>query len=141
MNPRVLNALLMGLNQDEVTELQQLVTYLGEKAGPSNPSGHMPEGSVASLINRASPKVRAKMAMISDMVEYPRTKPFEEKWGEDEYFSRLGMDVPASLKVKEALDGQEVMGKLQQRMGTDADMPQKELSRREVIAAALENLK
>ena len=136
MNSNVLNALLMGLSQEEATELQQLLTYLGQKAGPDNPTGFLAEGSVASVINRASPAVRQKMAMISDIVETPRHKPFEEKFSEAEWFRRLGADVPASLAVKGALDGQEVMSKLQQKMGTDADMPQKPLSDREILSAA-----
>ena len=138
MDNNVLNALLMGLSQDEATELQQLMVYLAEKAGPGNPSGHIPEGSIASLINRASPKVRQKMAMISDIVETPRHKPFEDKFSEAEWFSRLGADVPSSLNVKAALDGQAVAGGLQQRMGTDADRPQQPLTMRELIQAAVE---
>ena len=137
MDNKVLNALLAGLSQEEATELQQLLVYLGEKAGPGNPTGHLPEGSVASVINRASPAVRQKMAMINDIVETPRHKPFEEKFSEAEWFRRLGADVPASLNVKGALDGQEVMSKLQQKMGTDSDMPKKELSDREIIEAAM----
>ena len=136
MNPNVLNALLMGLNQEQVTELQQLLVYLGEKAGPDNPSGYLPEGSIASVINRASPAVRQKIAMLSDIVETPRHKPFEEKFSEADWFHRLGADVPSALNVKAALDGQEVAGKLQQRMGTDASLPQRELSRRELVEAA-----
>ena len=138
MNPNVLNALLMGLNQEQVTELQQLLVYLGEKAGPENPSGHLPEGSVAALLNRASPAVRQKIAMLSDIVETPRHKPFESKLSEADWFERLGADVPAALNVKSALDGQEVAGKLQSRMGTDASLPPKELTMRELLTAAVE---
>ena len=141
MNPNVLNALLAGLNQDQATELQQLLIYLAEKASDGNPSGQMPEGSVASVINKASPAVRQKIAMISDIVETPRHKPFEQPFSEADWFDRLGFDVPASLKLKAAMDGQEVAHGVLERMGGgDSKLPQsKEPSLRELLQSAYES--
>ena len=136
MNPKALNALLSGLTQDQATELQQLLVYLGEKAGPGNPSGEMPEGSVASVINKASPAVRQRMAMLSELIETPRTKPFEEPFSEAEWLRRLGADVPSGLAVKSALDTQEVMHGLQKSMGTDSQLPKQPPSMADLLSAA-----
>ena len=128
--------LLQGLSPDEQQELADIVTYLGEKAGPGNPSGMMAEGSIASLLNRASPKVREKFMRLSEVLEVPRHLPFQPKRSEGQIAEDFGLDGATSETVKSALDGQHVAAGLQRRMGTDSQLPDREPTLRELLLAA-----
>ena len=96
------------------------------------------ENGIGGVINRLSPPVREVFQLFSTMLETPRIAPFTPKMSEADYAATLGM-VPENVEtLKAALDQQEVMGRLQSRMGTDRTKPQEPISRREQIAAALE---
>lgn len=131
--------LLQGLSPDEQQELIDIATYLGEKAGPGNPSGHMAEGSVAALLNRASPKVREKFMRLTEAIDTPRFQPFQPKRSEGERADEFGLDPDITQTVKSALDNQDVMASLQRRMGSDRDMPDTPPTMREVMSAAYDN--
>ena len=137
MTPSMQN-LIRGLTPAELQEMQDIVDYLTEKAGPGNPSGIMPEGSAAALLNRASPNVRARFSDLSQMLETPRTAPFMPKLDEGQQAQVFGLDPAQSVLIKGALDGQEVMARVNERMGTDATLPLQEPTTRDVIAAAME---
>jgi len=140
MDNSAIQLLLQGLSPEEVQELVSIVDYLGEKAGPANPSGQMPEGSVASLLNKASPKVREKFLKLSETLEAPRHMPFAPKRSEGQIAEDFGLDGATSETVKSAIDTQEVMATLQRKMGSDASLPETPPTMREIMGAAYDKL-
>lgn len=120
------------LAPEEVQELQDILVYLGEKV----PAGHLPEGSIAALFNKASPRVREVLSMIDQTMETPRVAPFAPKLSEADIAEGYGLDPQGSLTVKAALDGQHVMQSLQARMGSDKDLPDTPPSMTDVLSAA-----
>lgn len=140
MDNSAIQLLLQGLSPEEVQELVSIVDYLGEKAGAGNPSGQMPEGSVASLLNRASPRVREKFLKLSETLEVPRHMPFAPKRSEGQIAEDFGLDGATSETVKSAIDTQEVMAKLQRRMGSDKDLPDTPPSMADIMGAAYDKL-
>jgi hypothetical protein len=130
-------ALLGHLNPDEQQEFMDLTAYIGEKAGRGG-SGRMPEDSIGNLLNKASPRVARAFKTLSDVVETPRHHPFHEKHSEAEIFDAMGFDAEAGVMAKAAIDAQHVMGELQSKMGTDADLPDQPLTMRDNISAAVD---
>lgn len=123
------------LSADEKQQVQHLTQYLGEKA--RSPTGAMAEGSVASLLNQQSPRVRQAFARLNDLAETPRNRPFDQKLSEADHFGMLGLDPDSSTQIKAAIDGQYVASRLQDRLGTDAHNPDtSDLSQREILSAA-----
>lgn len=136
MNPRQ-QAIVNSLSPPEREQLAQVLEYLGEKAGPGNPSGYMGEGSIAALFNRQSPRIQVALKAIDMFAETPRFEPFQPKRSEAERFHELGLDPETSVTIKAALDAQHVASELQSRMGNDADQPDtSEPSTRELLSAA-----
>lgn len=130
--------LLQGLSPDEVREFIDIVDYLGEKAGPSNPSGHLPEGSIASLLNKSSPNVRDRLRLLTDTLQTPRSMPFTDKLSEGQVADAFGLDPDAATTTLAALDMGDVIHGVQKKLGgTDADRPQEPLTMRDEIEAAM----
>lgn len=130
--------LLGQMSAEDRLAFEQTITYLAEVA--NRPNGASAEGSVAGIINRQSPAVRNALYAVSETMDTPRTRPFQEKWDERQNAQEMGFDDPgAAVAVKSAIDGHEVMAGLQHRMGTDADLPSNEpLTMREQVAAAVD---
>lgn len=126
---------MRGLNPDEQQEFMDVLNYLSERLEFNG--GQLPEGNVGALLNSLSPNVRQRFAAMSNVMETPRTRPFERKYSEAERADQFDLEPEDALTVKAALDGLEVSGRLQQRMGVDqpSNAPP---TRRESIAAALE---
>ena len=110
--------IINSLSPPERLQLADLLEYLGEKA-TDNRGGYMPEGSVASLLNKQTPRIQAAIKAIDMFAETPRFAPFEPKLGEAERFVELGFDPQASVTIKAALDCQYVQGALEERLGRD----------------------
>jgi phosphoribosyl-ATP pyrophosphohydrolase len=132
--------LFHGLSPAEQQELQDIAAYLSEHAATG---GHdMPEQSVARLFNQASPKVREKLARLSEALETPRFAPFQEKRSVADRAGEFGLDPQVTEMVKQGLDNNDVAAQLQRKMGTDASaqygQPDRPLSLKEQLAAALE---
>ena len=126
--------LLQGLSPQEVQELIDISDYLAERV----PAGQLAEGSVASLLNKASPRVREKLLQLSQALETPRYAPFQEKMTEGQRAAEFGLDPQITQVTKQALDGQAVAkGVLDRLGGGDSTLPQKEPSMRDVIEAAM----
>lgn len=136
MNNPAVEKILGHLSHEERQQVEDVIHYLTEKASSSD--GHIPEGSVATLLNRQPPRVREVFRLLSELVEFPRPAPFQPKMSEADHFELLGLDPEKSMTIKSALDGQEVAASLQDRMGTDATRKQDPISLREQIAAAME---
>lgn len=119
----------------EKQELADLTAYLRSFSGDFS---RMPEGSVNSVLNKASPNVRAHLAMNQDYVKEfresgGRSMPFAEK----RYLSDL--DIPKETRaIMQQADTEEVTHGLLTRMGTtppDNSPP----SLREHIEASFDN--
>ena len=123
------------LTPDEQAQFADLLEYIQEFAGAGG-SGQIPEGSIGQLLNGQPPAIRKAFGMMSEIMETPRHKPFEEKWSEADWAEAGGLDPTTATNVKAALDGQYVMAGLQKKMPPDApsDAPP---TRREQIEAAL----
>ena len=134
MDNSAIALLLKGLNADEVRELVSIADYLHEKANSQD--GYMPEGSVASLLNGASPKVREKFLHLSEALETPRFAPFQPERSEAERAEEFGLDPNTTVTIKAAIDGQHVAHGLQKRMGTDAQLPRTPPSMTDLLSAA-----
>lgn len=128
-------ALIERLNDDEKEEAADLLDYLSEKASKGN-SGIMAEGSIASLLNKASPKVREAFGTLSEMLETPRIAPFSPKMSERDHADALDLDPDQTELVKGVIDGQYVASSLLDRMGSDKDLPDEPPSTRDIIGAA-----
>lgn len=126
--------LLSPLDQSERQEFQDAVDYLTEMSG----RGKVPEGSIARILNQLSPNVRDAFNTLSELLDTPRTAPFQPKMAQGDYADVLGLDRGTTAVLKQRLEDEEITAGLQSKMGTDRDMPQPELTRREQIAAALE---
>ena len=128
-------ALTRGMSPQDQQALVETLNYLGQKARSDGP---LPEGSLASVINRQTPAVRNAIAHISGAMETPRTRPFEEKLDEHQMAERMSFaDPEAAVHIKSALDGQEVTARLIDRMGSDADNPDTSPpTDREILSAA-----
>lgn len=133
-NPNV-EILLKHCNAEERQQVMDTLAYLTEVA--QRPSGASREGSVASIINAQPPKVREVFRKLDNLMETPRIRPFDQKLTEQDHAALLGLDPDISTHIKSALDGQEVLARTMDRMGTDADRPEQELNMRDHIAAAL----
>ena len=136
MNQTPIGVLTENLSREQKIEFLQAVEYLHEAAQKGS-VGHG-ENGIGGIINKLSPAVREVFQLFSTMLETPRIAPFTPKMTEADYANTLGM-VPENVEtLKAALDHQEVLGKLQAKMGTDRDRPPEPISRREQVAAALE---
>jgi hypothetical protein len=127
------------LNPAEFKQLIDLSDYLGEKANPSNPSGHLPEGSISNLLNRQSPATRKAFNMLSEIIETPREMPFQPKQSEGEILDSLGFDAASGTAIKAALDTSHVLAETIDRLGgSDGSRPDEPLTRRDIVAAAFD---
>ena len=134
---RILDAAVDHLNLEELQEFADASDYLKEKAGSNNPSGHIAEGSIGRLMNSLSPRVKAAFQNISRTIESPRHRPFHEKFSETDQLVSMGFGHEAQM-VKDVLDVEEVAGRIQQDLGTDADLPEQPLTMRDNISAAFD---
>lgn len=128
--------LTRGLSKSELTEFLQAVDYLQqgvERGGVSE------AGGASTVLNRMSPKVRERFNMIRELVAQPRFRPFAEKYSESEQLDKLGFDAALAQPVVDALDGNEVSARVLEKLGgSDANRPREPISRRDMVAAALE---
>ena len=131
-----LHALLDGLTHAEQIEFAQAVQYIDQRM--SNNQGQSPEGTIAAILNKLSPAVQEKFQLLSQVLETPRVAPFAPKMTQADHLEAFGLDPVHGGLAKDALDGLEVAGRLQQRMGTDANRKQGPLTRREQISAAFD---
>jgi len=127
-------SLLGDLSSAEQQEFIDAVDYLTEKGA----DGQVPEGSITKVLASLSPRVRNTFALLNEALDTPRVAPFATKRSEAEKAAVLGFDPEVTQQVKGRLDQETVTAGLQSRLGTDRDLPQEPLSRRDVIAAALE---
>jgi hypothetical protein len=115
-------------------DLDDTMTYLAQAAR----TGYT-EGNVGKVLNGRSPEVRQVLRAIKQRMDSPRDMPYQPKLSEHEQAERLGLDPELATRINDSLDGLEVTSRLQSRLGTDADLPDEPLSRREQIATALEH--
>lgn len=115
-------------------ELVDLLDYMRERAYNNS----LPEGSIARLLNKQSPEIRDAMEVLSNVITHTRDRPFDEKWDEQQSAEALGLDPRAAEHLQAALDGEEVAGSLQQRMGSDRDLPVEPLTMADEISAAID---
>ena len=134
MDNPVIQTLIGHLNQAERNQVADLLDYMTSVA--TSPNGHVPERSIATLLNRQSPRIREVFSTLSKAMETPRIAPFDHKHTEAEWAQGLGLDPTIAQSVKSALDGQEVAATLQKKMGTDTSLPQAPTTHREVLEAA-----
>lgn len=134
MNNPAIQTLIGHLNQAERNQVADLLDYMTSVA--TSPNGHVPEGSIATLMNKQSPRIREVFSTLSKGMELPRIAPFDHKHTEAEWAQALGLDPNIAQSVKAALDGQEVAAGLQRRMGTDTSLPQNPITHKEVLEAA-----
>ena len=134
MNNPAIQTLIGHLDQSERNQVADLLQYMTSVA--TSPNGHVPEGSIATLLNKQSPRVREVFSTLSKGMETPRIAPFDHKHTEAEWAQVLGLDPSVAQSVKAALDGQEVAATLQKKMGTDTGLPQGPITHKEVLEAA-----
>lgn len=126
--------LTKGLSPEEMQELVDILDYLGERV----PAGSLAEGSIATLLNKASPKVRTAISRVSSLMETPRMMPFSPKIPERLHAELLGLDPDTAEQTKAVLDTQEVADGVMKKMGGgDSTLPPKPISDREIIEAAM----
>lgn len=70
----LLQQILSGLNPDEQQELQNAIDFLTEHANKG-----VPEGTISRVINGLSPRVRQQFVILNEMLDTPRTAPFQPK--------------------------------------------------------------
>lgn len=133
MKQTPLGQLIGHLSPDEQNEFIQAVDYLTEMSGRPRP----PEGSISGILNSLSPGVRDVFSVLEQLADNPRQLPFQEKMSAEQYDQSLGLDVPTAKLLRQRRFDEDITAGVQRRMGTDADLPQEELSRRDHIAAAL----
>ena len=139
VNPNAISPLIDHLNKEQLQELADALLYMTEHG---NSREMMPEQSVASVLNRLSPPVRQVFATISKTLDEGKQFPFDDRpLTQDDTIAQLGLDPTAVKAAKQSLFNEEVGAGLQARLGTDASLPPKELSRREVIEQAMEQYK
>ena len=107
--------LLESMSPQEYQELRDVGTYLGGIAHSKNST--VPEGNVVAVINKQPPRIRTAIIALSNIIENVRDMPFELKRDEVRMLSDLGFDPVAGVMIKGAIDGLEVAGKLEQKMG------------------------
>ena len=130
-----LQQLIGHLTPDEQQELEQLTDYLAERS-TQREGARIPEGSLAAVLNRASPNVRQTLATLQELLATPRLAPFAPKISRDQYIESFGLDPHNTKMVDDKLYTEEISAAVQQRMGTDADRPVEPPSRRDTIRAA-----
>ena len=139
MDHSAIALLLQGLNPEQQQELIDIADYLAERADPAqNPHGFVPEGSIASVLNKASPAVREKFMRLSEALQTPRFAPFQPERSEAERAEEFGLHPERATTVLAALDGQNVLHGLQKSMGTDKDLPRQPPSMKDLLSAAYE---
>lgn len=142
MSTPALRQLIRHLSPDERIELEQIADYLSEHATPGRNSKPMPEGSVARVINGASPNVRHALQTLSQTLDTPRTLPFQPKLTQEQIANTIGLDPRTTAAIKQRLEDEDIAAGLQAKMGTDAsDAWNKPLSPptdREIISAAVD---
>ena len=137
MNNSAIALLLKGLTPEQQQELIDISDYLAERADPDqNPHGLVAEGSIASVLNKASPPVREKLSRLVEALQTPRFAPFQPERSEAERAEEFGLHPERATTVLAALDGQHVLHGLQQRMGTDSQLPRTPPSMADLLAAA-----
>lgn len=132
--------LLSALSPEEQTELVQFVQYV---TGHAQDGTAPAEGSVGAVINRLSPAVRQTIGLLSEMMETPRTRPFQSKLSPEQNAASLGLDPAIANQVKGRLDREYVEAGVAERMSTPAERESaaqaaaQPPSLRELIAAAM----
>jgi len=124
------------LTAEECAQLQDLSEYLGEKAGPGNPTGRMAEKSIPKLLNAQPEKVRQAVKGLQDVISAPRELPFQEKRSEAENLNRLGLDHESGSAIMATLDTSDVITGIQSRLGTDASRQDDPITTRDILSAA-----
>lgn len=137
VNPNAIEPLIGHLNQEQLQELAIALTYLQEQ---HHSRSMMPEQSLASALNKLSPPVRQVLSTISNTLDEGKQYPFDDRpLTPDDTIAQLGLDGEAVKAAKNSLNNEAIGAGLQARLGTDSDMPQKELSLREQLQAAVEH--
>ena len=125
--------LTRNLSPEQQQEFQDIILYITE----SVQRGSNAEGSLAKVLNRASPPVRQAFQLLSDTIETPRSAPFQPKLTEQDYAGVFGLDPDITTQAKASLDAEDVASQVQQRMGTDRQLPPEQPSLRDIVAAAV----
>jgi hypothetical protein len=116
---------------------QQLFDVLDYLDGCAR-TGHVPEGSVATFLNKQHPAIQANIRAIKEAADLPRDRPFAPKLTDVERYDSFGLNADTATMIGDALDANHVLNSLQSRMGTDAALPDQPLTTRDHIAAAME---
>lgn len=107
---------------------------------------HMPEGSIAGVLNRASPEARRALAIQFKAAEHAaetggridehgNLKPFAERYDE----SRQRADRPKELnKAIDKLQTEQITNELSQRMGMPTPSNDGPPDRREILSVAFD---
>lgn len=127
---------LESLSPDEFKQADDISTYLAERA--SDPTGRIPEGSVAKLLNRQPPRIQQAFKGMQQVIATPREMPFQPKLSEAENMAQLGLDPDTGSTVMAALDYADVQQGVMDRMGTDAGREPEPLNTRDIIGAAID---
>jgi hypothetical protein len=128
------NLLYDGLSPTQLQELEDFATYVTEHATAGKP---FPEGSLTRVVNNLSPQAQAKIRLLSDLLDTPRILPFTESRSESDIARHFGLDPFTTEVAKGVLDGEEVLSRLQDRLGR-SEPDTSEPTRREQVAAAME---
>lgn len=125
---------IASLTPAEKLQLADLGDYLGERAGPNNPTGFIAERSVQNLLNQQTPGIQRAIKGLQEVISTPREMPFQPKFSEAENLDHLGFDAYSGQMIQDALDTGDVIAGLSARMG--ADEPDSTPTDRDIMSAA-----
>jgi hypothetical protein len=127
-----------GLSAAEWREVQDVTDYI---AAHTRDGTRPAEGSMIEVVNRASPRVRERLAEAYRVLEDAEAgvrRPFGEVPDLHHTAARLEMNPSGAARVYGVIQTEDVTARLQERMGTDADRPDPDLTRRDFVEAALD---
>lgn len=127
--------LLRGLGQQQRQEVAEFAQYIADRASKT-PAGELLNGhEIKRVFERMDPAVHGRIYELLDLLDVPRTRPFQNKMGHGEYCEAFGLDPDALQKLKDSADASDVLDGLEARMPS---APPPERSRRDDIADALQ---
>lgn len=135
MNSDAMNYLLRDLNPSQRQEVEQFAAFVSDRAGKV-PTGELIDGhEIKRIFQQMDPAVHGKIYELLDLLDVPRTRPYQNKMGHAEYAEAFGLDPDALGKFKSLADASDVIDGLNERMPA---APPPERSRRDDIADALQ---
>lgn len=100
--------------------------------------------TIAGLLDTYPPEVQTEARRVLNTMDYARTTqremPFQERLTPEKVTDAFGFDHDTASRIYEAAAAEQVAVALQERMGTDADLPLPPVTRRDQVAAAVDLL-